>query len=580
MAKYKEIELNEEKGPGLMEYAKIIELITERSEKDRKESFIEISENIYQYIDELGTIKGYIVINDTKLKDDIGWLKGRNINLELACEYLKKLEERYYEIIVKTSEIADRISAFSHALNIKNFPQYKYIKEDSEEEENKKVLYRIVSYNKYKEMILEMLAISLEKKLQNKKNENSEDTKKDEIKLKNEIKLKGENLGNKIGKPEFVYIESKKEGYKKYLDKISKHIDKVIIEQCNKIGEDEINYKTVYDQKISQHNEQSERVNKGKARRTAYMRIFSYLEPQYIESWIELIFTKFYHELNNRKPGKGRKEWLNQETKKWFENHPKRKNVWKFTKEAVNQLLGIVDEKDRIDLLNYNIVLKTSALEEIEKEIKNNSIDKEILDREVGFCDRSISRRLSKSVGIIEPFVACLFWKKCNITFDSLFLIEGSEMTNDEEKFRSVCEEVIEKDPKTNTERMFALEKYKKNFNKEDFWYTPMMDKPYSDISIDLSEPEVVTLTVEYSSFIEPPYVIKIPYSGAMKRILRFDDEQVQYIANETGCETKEEIFEKSAEIMTRKFCEIFLGIPYSEYKRILNSYLKLCGEE
>ena len=87
------------------------------------------------------------------------------------------------------------------------------------------------------------------------------------------------------------------------------------------------------------------------------------------------------------------------------------------------------------------------------------------------------------------------------------------------------------------------------------------------EICINLSSLERVKIIITYGTFLMEPVVIELPYSKAMKKIRRLEDENIEKILKDTGYETKEELLQYCAEIMARNYCKIFLGIPYDEFQ-------------
>lgn len=508
--------------------------------------FFEKSKGFYQYVNQYGNkTDEFILINETEIKNDYAWMKEKNvqkkdkIDLELARTYQKVLEERYYKIIVEMETLANRIHYLSVAIRQEEKPEYNPSELDSEEEKANKADYRVVYHNLYRKLIVTDIAGKLKK--------NIEDI-------------------NSYLYDEKLYVLNKKENYgKRFMEEFSNAVEEVVTEYWNLLETDEDRYMSAKKEQRKKDEKLIQKSARRKAEEAAYNQIFLY-RTEKVENWIELLFLKFYQELDARKPFENRKEWLANETKVWFEIEEKSENVWKFTKEAVGKLTELEDEAKRLDLMNYRITPNVLFYEKIKEKILEYDIKKDYLESKAAVSEKGIIKKLNGKMKVMEPFTACVLWKECNVSFEQFFRITPVEIPKREEEFRRVCKEIIDKTEKLS-DKVFTHSRYKKNFDENDFWYTPMLEFSPIEICINLSSLERVKIIITYGTFLMEPVVIELPYSKAMKKIMRLEDENIEKILKDTGYETKEELLQYCAEIMARNYCKIFLGIPYDEFQ-------------
>lgn len=534
-----------------MSEIKIRELLTESDQEERDEFFIQKNEYLYQYADVLGNKREeFILINVAQIRDDTTWMNRQDsgrIDLETACAYREYLEKWYCEVLVQMKEADERISRFCIVKRKEEKPQYNPKDGETEEEKEQKRAFRLKYHNTYRNQIMIDIAAELR-----------EETEYIESYL----------LGKKLD-----VMKKKENAANGFIEKFLAVVEKVLKEHWDALKTNEEQYiSTLKGNTDKNELEKQKEVFrerewiKKQARQESCEQIFGYRKWN-VETWLELLFLKFYQKVDRHKPVNGRKNWIEEETKKWFVIEEKNKNVWQFTKEAVMQLTELEDEEQRLDLVNYKISPNISLYDEIQGKISATGIKKDYLEKKAGVSEKGIIKRLKQNVKVMEPFTACVLWKECNLSFENMFQITALDIPNEEQFFRTVCQEVIG-ETKRKINEIAIPELYQKN-GENNFWYTPMLEVTPVEINIELRSPEKITMTIEYATFFMKPLVIELPYSRAMKEIAALEPEKISEIAKKTGYETKEDILKYSAEMMARNYCRIFLGIPYEEFQKI-----------
>lgn len=536
-----------QEGKKVMTEHGIMELLTEGTQEDRTKFLRQKGNSFYRYVNTWGEEgKECILVNEAEIREDTAWLKKQNklenceIDLELACAYQKDLEEWYLEILMKMDMLSNRIHSLCVAIRKEQKPQYDYMEGDNEEEKATKTDYRVVYHNAYKKLVITDIAANLKKSTEDIYNY-----------------LNGQKL----------YRLRKLENYEDgFIDNLSSVVETVVTQYWNMLETNEKSYMYDWEEKEEEKRKSLLIGLKRQARRLSYKEVF--LNRTWnVETWMELIFCKFYQELNWSKPKVDRKKWIDKETKKWFYIEEKSENVWRLTREAVLKLEELKEE-ERQHLMNYKIVPDISMYKDINEKMNRCKIKREYLEKKAGISEKGIYKRLMGMVKVMEPFTACILWKECKLFFKEFFQITEVETPNEEAEFRSVCRKVLD-DTATLSDRIFNPERFEKNFNENNFWYTPMFENNPIEINIWLDNLKKVKLKVIYATFLMEPLVIELPFSGVMKSIEKFDQKKIAEITSQTGYETKEEILQYCGEIMARNYCKIFLGISYEVFQKI-----------
>lgn len=546
-----------------MSEAVIMELVTERSKEDREKFFVKKGDCLYRYVNTWGEEqRECILINEKLIKDDKNWLGepgNVTIDLELACKYQKVLEERFYHALLIIEELNNKVSQLCHIMLKKEYPEFQYKKEDGEELKRVKSRFRVEKMNDY--------SFEINDKIINQFKKAGCDSSFLEEDGESYFFLRDNMLYN-------CRKEDENKEKKRHIRDVKKSVNTVIENyRAEKEIEDSIIGKDITDAN-------RERIKKD-ARKIAYKFIF--LRRDWgVYIWFELIFLKFYKELTEKKPDlkfednakcsseslKERKDWLREESKKWFVE--KENNyTWQLTEKAVMKLEELEEQDKRMDLMNYTIRLNLHMFSKINMIIMHSDVMKKTLDSELGLSERATTKRLQRSdVKDMNPYVACLLWKESNVSFERMFWITAINVTNQDRKIIDAYREV--KTPKNSFSAIaLSIEELEANSHQSAFWYMPKRDAYISRVCIELSGPEKIRMTVEYASAIVEPLVIELPCSYAMMRISELDDEKAAKIAEMAELGTKEALIKYCAEMMVRKYCREFLGLTYQRFQKI-----------
>ena len=561
--------LVEEKG---MCDADMLELLTEGSQADREKTFKQKGDGLYRCVNRWGEEKERcILINESLIEDDEKWMSEQGnakIDMELACKYEKTLEERFYQGLFKIEQWSNKVIQLCEIMREKKHPELRHKKGDSEEIGMEKADERADVFDDYSRRIERDIV----EKFRNKGCDMSfvEEYRKAFFQGFNvpleETRSKAYFLRNNM----LYNIRKGGEAEQNHIEKVQKKVNAVIKSYCKTQAiKEKITGKDITD------------IDKKRIRKNAREAAceFIFLQKNWdVKLWMELIFLKFYKEIQDKKPKVAfvegtrkiekellgeRREWIKKECKKWFAEKGNY-DIWQFTEKAVMELTELEDEDKRLDLMNYTIKPDSSIYPEIEMIIAHGDVKQEGLECEAGFYGRLLPKVLKgKDETNMNPYVACLLWKKCNVPFSRMFQITPIAITYKDKKVMTAYKEV--RKPKHSIGAIsVALED---NPNKSDFWYIPKKYRRLSQVCIELSGPEKIKITVEYFNL--ESLAIELPYSNAMERISNLEDEKVAEILEMAEFGTKEELIKYCAEMVVRNYCREFFGIPYHVFQRI-----------
>lgn len=551
----------------------ILELLTEGSQTDRENAFKQKGDGFYRCVNRWGEEQQQcILINKQLIEDDEKWLGEQGnvkIDIELACKYERVLEERFYQGLLKIEQWSKQVTQLCSIMRDKNYPEYRHEEEDSQEIRDIKATFRAHKFNEYSGKIGMDIVEAFRKK-------NCDTSFIEEYKEKANCAGIDVPLEEKQGMTQFLQnnmlynIRKGGEVATNHINNVEKNVNAVINSYCNTMGiKERIVGSAITDiekKSIERH-----------ARQLACEFVFFQREWD-SKTWMELILLKFYKNINDKKPklefdkeqGKfeteslnQRRGWIKNECKKWFverENY----DIWQFTEQAVMELVELEDIDERLDLMNYTISPNVSIYPEIEMIILQGDKNKNALEYEAGFYDKLLSKVLNRRDATnMNPYVACLLWKKCNISFSRMFRIEPIPIPNKDQKIMSAYKEV--KKPKSLFDSIaLGLEE---DSNKSEFWYIPKKYRSISRVCMELSGPEKIKMTVEYLNF--ECLMIEFPYSRAMERISKLNEEKLAEMLELSEFDTKEELLKHCAEMVVRNYCREFFGIPYDVFQRI-----------
>lgn len=524
-----------------------MELITEGSKEDREKFLEKKGDCYYRYVNSFGREeRACIIINEEIIKEDTAWMekhnKSRNdrIDLELACAYQKELEGQYLEILEEMDVLSDRLQSLSIALRKEQIPELNPSEEDTKEEKSKKSDYRVVFHGFYRDLLIADIAKYLE------------------------LKEKPEDIAAYLYGEKLYWFKSNRNYAKEFREELSNTLEMVVKKNWNWMETDENAYMRDWKESQNEKRKYKQRWIKRRAREKSYEQIF--LDRDWgLETWMELVFCKFYHELNDHKPRENKKKWFNEKSKEWF--YSAGKNAWGLTKEAAMGFIECDDEEKRLDLLNYRIVLNVSMYEEISDRLMRYGIKRDYLEKKAAIGEKGINKRFKGSVEM-EPFTACTLWKECKFNFKNFFLVKEIAAPMKELEFRNKVEAVLN-DGVTITDRIDNPKRFEKNFDENFYWYTPMYKVNPIKICVWLDSLKKVKIKVDYATCLMEPLMIELPYSGVMRSIDQLNEEKMDKMIEQTGCKTKEEILQYCAEIAARNYCKTILGISYEVFQRI-----------
>ena len=385
--------------------------------------------------------------------------------------------------------------------------------------------------------------------------------------------------------------------YEKEVEKISKVYKKF----AKKHGLQEVLKESIEtsEQEVSKAKDRLEK----EATKYAFQMLFCVKEWN-VETWIELIFLKFYRELEQNKPKlsfteegfmialsntetepqneeketkeskeKGnaiatRRKWIGEQEKKWFEGNDTI-SCWKLKEAAVKSLVELEDEEKKMDLLNYRIALDKSKLKEMYWLILRSGERRKELEIEVGISDGGVQKRIKQETGKpkeISPFLACTLWNKSNFSFESVFQIQAEETTLQDAAVKNAYIEGL----KEKTSRLIPpLKAVWENPEDDAFWYSPAIERSCTCICMEMYSMEKIRFTAEYASFLVEPLTIELPFSRVMYKIVQMAPEKALNIAKAAGYTTTWEYLKYCAEMMVRKYCNIYFDIPYAKFQEI-----------
>ena len=531
----------------------MLELLTEGSQADREKAFKQMGDGLYRCLNSMGEEqKECILINEHLIEDDKEWWSEQGnakIDMELACKYQKVLEKRFYKPLLVIKQLDSKVTQLCEILRDKKHPELRHKKEDSEVVRRKKADARAEKFNEYSKEIRRKIFQEFLKNgcdpsfLEYMRNPYSF--------LRNNMLFNCRKGGttcirrarNSVNLIIESYLESEKITDEIKGEKIKKLKEESIKKEAREIACDFIFLKREWDAKL----------------------------------WMELIFLKFYKDINAKKSGlknvdektlEERRIWIREESKKWFVEQ-ENKYSWQFTEKAVMELDELEDKGEKLDLLNYTITLNLSMNSEINMIISHSDVGKSALGIEFGVAKatRGITKRLQqKDVKDMNPYVACLLWKLSNVSFERLFQIAATNMTNKDRKLMNAYKEA--RKPKNCMEElMLGLEEIEVNSEKDDFWYIPKRKRRIRAVCIELAGPEKIKITVEYLGL--DTWVIELPYSNAMERIANMKDERVNKILELAEFETKESLMKYCADMVVRNYCREYFGISYEVFQSI-----------
>ena len=509
--------------------------------------------------------------------------------MEVACAYLKVLEERLYNTLVEVEQWSVYISHICRVRQKTEHPELEPEEGESQEAKWEKSRLRVNCRNGYKQEIMDDIM--------------------------NRIQMKGVNT--EFMKQENLYLflldnllYNVRKGFAAHgIPNELKAVNKIIrgyaklwqAEEKIKVIKSKINHANI----------------KKMAREKAYKMLFLSRDWN-METWIEIIFLKFYKEIENKKQSlkgkifddepeneteskdgrkKGeldnkslnnRKKWLISEGQKWFKEIGNN-YTWQLTEEAVDALVEVEEEEKRLDLMNYVITVDKSKFSKVNWMIRKGYDTREALEIEAGLHGGQIIKKMEEEKNIeIYPFLICLFWEKSNISFGEFFKLSLLETTIQDNKIKEAYysqafgyndildpkKKGLEKDFSMDFNKlMYHIDMIARYGNKYEqtnhFWYTPMMNKTPDCICIELYNNEKIVVVVEYSSFIKEPIKFELPYTAVMWSMLMLKEEHRMKIVKEAGYETLREYIKYCAEMVVRKYCISFLGISYFKFQEI-----------
>ncbi|MBQ3601416.1 MAG: hypothetical protein II992_09500 [Lachnospiraceae bacterium] len=475
-------------------YISDYEVITEGSCIDRRKYFEKKSNWIYVKADRDGKYRRCIIIDDLLIKNDSGWykekkLKGKPIDMEVACAYLKVLEERLYNTLVEVEQWSVYISHICRVRQKTEHPELEPEEGESQEAKWEKSRLRVNCRNGYNKKIMDDIVKRIQMK----------GVDAQFMKRENLYSFLLDNLLYNVRKELWAY------GIQNELKAVNK-----IIKSYAKLWQAEEELKVIKS-KINHAN------IKKMAREKAYKMLFLSRDWN-METWIEIIFLKFYKEAKRNRPPveikkgftkkgeekysadieelKTRKIWLISEGQKWFKEIGNN-YTWQLTEEAVDALVEVEEEEKRLDLMNYVITVDKSKFSKINWMIRKGYDKKEALEIEAGLHSGQFTRKLEEEKKIeFYPFLICLYWKKSNISFSEFFKLSLLETTIQDNKIKEAYysqafgyndildpkKKGLEKDFSMDFNRlMYHIDMIARYGNKYEqtnhFWYTPMMNK-------------------------------------------------------------------------------------------------------
>lgn len=536
---------------------RMMELITEGSKEDREKCLVKKGDCLYRYVTEWGEERECILINERLIESDESWLrqqKDAQIDLELAFKYQNVLEERFYDCLLEMEKWSERVGQLCKIIGEKEFPEYQYKEEDCEELRRAKSYLCVQEYQDYREKIIKDIIWECKKR-------------GDDISFMENQSVYFFHRNNML----YNIRKGKDDVHaKKYLQKVNKGVKHVIKDYEEKYKVEVTQIKNVSDNQKAYIKREAKKIAAE----------FIFLPRAWdVETWIELIFSKFYKEIQNKKPKldfdketgelkesslEQRGQWIKDESKKWFIEKNYR---WCLTKEAVMELVELEEEEKRLDLMNYTIMPDSSVYSEINLIINHSDLSQKVLQMECGIYERGISKRIRlQNVKDMTPYLACLLWKESNISFKRLFQITPVSITNQDKRIMDAYQKITYNPQNIFGNILKALEDDSRN---SDFWYMPKIGVKASLVCIELSGPDKIKITVEFSSAMVEPFVIELPYSSAMKKISELDDEKAAKMAELAECKTKDNLLRYCAEMVARKYCKELFGISYQRFQEI-----------